>query len=85
MQVIDARGRDRLDRPRRVLRSSAADDRYAVAHRNTYLRYDLGRCIFMTHLLFFYREIRCLENLTDFDRVTGFGRATLRPFNDFLL
>ncbi len=37
----------------------------------------------MTHLLFFYREIRRLENLTDFDRVTGFGRATLRPFHDF--
>src|SRR5882724_9376148 len=31
---------------------------------------------FVTHLLFFYREIRCLENLTDFDCVTGFGRAT---------
>src|SRR5205814_1154297 len=38
---------------------------------------------FMTHLLFFYREIRRLENLTDFDRVAGFGRATLRPFHDF--
>jgi hypothetical protein len=36
----------------------------------------------MTRLLFFYREIHCLENLTDFDRVTGFGRATLRPFHD---
>ena len=31
----------------------------------------------------FFREIRRLENLTDFDRVTGFGRATLRPFHDF--
>jgi hypothetical protein len=32
------------------------------------------------HLLFFYREIRGLENLTDFDRVTGFGRARCAHF-----
>jgi len=38
---------------------------------------------FMTQLLFSYCEIRRLENLTDFDCVTGFGRATLRPFQDF--
>lgn len=36
-----------------------------------------------THLLYFDREVRRLENLANFDRVTGFGRATLRPFQDF--
>src|SRR4030095_14456742 len=40
---------------------------------------------FMTHLLFFYRELCLLENLTYFDCVAGFGRATLRPFHDFFL
>ena len=69
--------------PRGVPRSRAADDRAAVGPPKWLSSVSRGPMHFMTHLLFLYREIRRLENLTDFDRVTGFGRATLRPFHDF--
>lgn len=84
MQVIHTRG---CGRPQTdhggVLHSRAADERYAVGTPK-YLSSKLpGQMHLTAHLLFSYREIRRLENLTDFDRVTGFGRATLRPFHDF--
>jgi hypothetical protein len=66
-----------------VLRSIGTDDRYTVGPPKYLSSICPRQTYFMTHPLFFYREIRRLENLTDFDRVTGFGWATLHQHHEF--